>query len=660
MLKNIQIRKLTGQRKAIKTELYGRYELHRKIMGHLSSVYCVCFDQTGEYIFTGADDHLIKVWSARTGRLLKTLRGHDGEITDMSVNFENRLLASGGMDRVIRIWDLKTSKLLECLNTHKAMVTSVEFSPYNRHGDDRYLISTSNDGTVIFWVYHKDKFQFKQIHKFRERNRPGGKIVCSSHSVGGSFLACGSSDNSIHVYGFHPVSGPYRMEEKNEHKDQVDSIKFCNYGFRFITGSQDGTAIIWNFKLGEFVPLKLDMNTQMNQRVCDNHNGENKQKVLIVQWSTDDQYVMTSTADFSIKVWNSKSGKLVHILREHSHDVYLLEAHPTDPRIFISASHDGTMIIWDIERGKIIRKFHNIADPLNLDPIQQDNLDQTPHTQLASIYDVKFSPDGLMIAATDSHGYLSLYGFGSAESYKDLPEQMFFNTDYRALIRDMRNFVLDEQTHIAPHLMPRPTLVDMNGDPHPERYQRLVPDYKDGERIVIKPLSDIRINTIAELIANHSRQEDDEFLEEKRGCYSKRTPQRLPQRRQVCTYVEEDDGSTTEADDDDQTIIDSDDHDDERDDDERDDDDQDNDDSTEEDNDDDDDDDDNTIIDSDATEIDEDYQIPRALTPSRQDSGRRVTRSSVQRGNGSLSSQSQRPQRRCSERLRARKRFRVA
>lgn len=52
---------------------------------------------------------------------------------------------------------------------------------------------------------------------------------------------------------------------------------------------------------------------------------------------------------------------------------------------------------------------------------------------------------------------------------------MFFHTDFRPLIRDANNFVLDEQTQQAPHLMPPPFLVDVDGNPHPTHYQRLVP-----------------------------------------------------------------------------------------------------------------------------------------------------------------------------------------
>ena len=56
-----------------------------------------------------------------------------------------------------------------------------------------------------------------------------------------------------------------------------------------------------------------------------------------------------------------------------------------------------------------------------------------------------------------------------------LPEEYFFHTDYRPLIRDQNGYVLDEQTQQSPHLMPPPFLVDIDGNPHPPHLQRLVP-----------------------------------------------------------------------------------------------------------------------------------------------------------------------------------------
>ena len=56
-----------------------------------------------------------------------------------------------------------------------------------------------------------------------------------------------------------------------------------------------------------------------------------------------------------------------------------------------------------------------------------------------------------------------------------MPYEQFFHTDYRPLMRDARHQVLDEQTQMAPHLLPPPLLVDRDGNPQPAAAQRLVP-----------------------------------------------------------------------------------------------------------------------------------------------------------------------------------------
>jgi len=42
-----------------------------------------------------------------------------------------------------------------------------------------------------------------------------------------------------------------------------------------------------------------------------------KYRVTMVSWSTDDKFVITAVNDFSLKVWNSHSGQLVHMLQVH-------------------------------------------------------------------------------------------------------------------------------------------------------------------------------------------------------------------------------------------------------------------------------------------------------------------------------------------------------
>lgn len=57
----------------------------------------------------GADDLLVKVWHAISGRLLTTLRGASAELTDLAVNYESTLIAAGSVDKVVRVWCLQTA-----------------------------------------------------------------------------------------------------------------------------------------------------------------------------------------------------------------------------------------------------------------------------------------------------------------------------------------------------------------------------------------------------------------------------------------------------------------------------------------------------------------------------------------------------------------------
>lgn len=147
-------------------------------------------------------------------------------------------------------------------------------------------------------------------------------------------------------------------------------------------------------------------------------------------------------------------------MRGHTDELYVLESHPKDPHVLISAGHDGQLFVWNILEGVSITSFVN-------------NIDGQGH---GGVFDAKWSPDGSMIAATDSHGHILMYGFGSGhQRLKMLPKELFFHTDYRPLMRDVNHFVMDEQTQTIPHLMPPPFLVDVDGNPHPPAFQRLVP-----------------------------------------------------------------------------------------------------------------------------------------------------------------------------------------
>uniref|UniRef100_A0A670Z194 Bromodomain and WD repeat domain containing 1 n=1 Tax=Pseudonaja textilis TaxID=8673 RepID=A0A670Z194_PSETE len=439
--------------------MYQHIKMHRRILGHLSAVYCVAFDRTGHRIFTGSDDCLVKIWCTHNGRLLATLRGHSAEISDMAVNFENTMIAAGSCDKIIRVWCLRTCAPIAVLQGHTGSITSLQFSPLVK-GSVRYMASTGVDGTVCFWQWDTTSMKFNNRPlKFIEKPRPGVQMLCSSFSVGGMFLITGSTDHVIRIYYFGSET-PEKIAELESHADKVDSIQFSNRDDRFISGSRDGTARIWRFQQAEWKNILLDMADKLpSSDLCSEEDKFMKPKVTMIAWSRNDNVVVTAVNNHLLKVWNSYSGQLLHDLKGHADEVFVLEPHPIDSRIMLSAGHDGNIFIWDIEKGIQMKHYFNMIEGQG-------------H---GAVFDCKFSSDGQHFTCTDSHGHLLIFGFGCNKPYEKIPDQMFFHTDYRPLIRDSNNYVLDEQTQQAPHLMPPPFLVDVDGNPHPTKYQRLVP-----------------------------------------------------------------------------------------------------------------------------------------------------------------------------------------
>ena len=50
-----------------------------------------------------------------------------------------------------------------------------------------------------------------------------------------------------------------------------------------------------------------------------------------------------------------------HPSQGHDDEVFVLEAHPFDQRIMLSAGHDGNIFIWDLSKGAKIRNFFNMV-----------------------------------------------------------------------------------------------------------------------------------------------------------------------------------------------------------------------------------------------------------------------------------------------------------
>jgi WD40 repeat protein len=93
-----------------------RIKAVRKIEGHSRGVTAVNFLSDGQ-IVTASLDSTIRVWEASTGKLVRTLSNHRGEVFAMSVRPEvgdqtRPMLASVSKDRTVRLWQPTIGRLV--------------------------------------------------------------------------------------------------------------------------------------------------------------------------------------------------------------------------------------------------------------------------------------------------------------------------------------------------------------------------------------------------------------------------------------------------------------------------------------------------------------------------------------------------------------------
>jgi sugar lactone lactonase YvrE len=106
----------------------------------------VAFAADGQVLASGSWDNTVKLWDARTGQELRTLRGHMDRVTSVAFAADGEVLASADYDNTVKVWDARTGAELRSLRWHTFWVTSLAFA-----ADGHVLASASFDRTLKLW-----------------------------------------------------------------------------------------------------------------------------------------------------------------------------------------------------------------------------------------------------------------------------------------------------------------------------------------------------------------------------------------------------------------------------------------------------------------------------------------------------------------------------
>ncbi|HEV2803645.1 MAG TPA: TIR domain-containing protein [Chthoniobacterales bacterium] len=287
-------------------------EKPRSTLAHKSAVLALAFNPDGSTMLTGGADATARLWETQSGASLCAPLAHPGTVSLVTFRPDGKMFATATENGVAQLWDATTKKRVGEPMKHPAQISALECTR-----DNRLLMTASWDGKIRFW----------DATTAQPAGAPFGtasEITAARIAPGNATIATGHRDGAVNVWSF---SG--NLLRAMSHKKSVNSLEFNSAGDYLVTGSDDGTASVWEVASGKPSGEAMQLDAAATAVAFD--PGGNR--------------VATGADNGRVRIWDARTGQPISEILRHEKAVTSLAFSADGTRLF-SGSRDHTVRIW--------------------------------------------------------------------------------------------------------------------------------------------------------------------------------------------------------------------------------------------------------------------------------------------------------------------------
>lgn len=303
-------------------------------------VRCVAFLPGEEYVASGGEDGLVRIWSVKPGDPPPRLAESAAQVSrgfDLTFSPDGSTLVAQGEDRSNRLWLWDTAggivfALVEPYPAGHHAAIPVAFAP-----DSMVLASAGKDHSIVLWSVEAGKQQASFAGHV-------DAVTCLAYSPDGTQLASGSADNTVRLWA---LDGRERACCSG-HDAPVHALAWTRDGQRLASAAAGGSLRVWNAANG--LPLA-------NVALGSVEGGRSAQgpHVTSLAFVPGSRYVVAGTEEGIVVIWDTNAGT-THVCQAErgwwEHEVHV--AISADGRQVVSGYHRDAAKVWDIATGQCV------------------------------------------------------------------------------------------------------------------------------------------------------------------------------------------------------------------------------------------------------------------------------------------------------------------